>query len=212
MRRPPSYSDSFIVLGQDTKLEPLFTEPKPSKCDFIQHAVVFIFKGSLHVLFISVFETTFYFLYVNHSEDAGILNTINTYYQPILHDCRTEWGNTTRWLLSEILAYELNRTSIDAAGANAFNSRTSYNEGLLILASMYSVISATICISILGIVRYKRWIVPWTYIFVENILFITVLAAYEYFFFRTIIYKYTTMSTPELNKYIVDGLETCLLP
>jgi hypothetical protein len=45
--------------------------------------------------------------------------------------------------------------------------------------------------------------------FIEHLLFIGVLAAYEFFFYTTIIYNYSTLSTPELNKYIVDGLASC---
>jgi hypothetical protein len=217
MRRPPSYSDSFLVLSSNERLEPLFPRETVVPDDdgpppVTQRIAIFIFKGSLHILFISAFETTFYFLYVNRSEDAGIVNTINTYYQPIVAQCSTQWTNTSRWLIQELLRYELNQTSIDAAGAAAFAKRTAYNQGLLEWASIYSVFSLGLCLAIAGIVWCKKWAVPWAHVFAENILFVSALAAYEYFFFRTIIYKYTTISTQELDKYIVDGLATCAVP
>jgi len=217
MRRPPAYSDSFLVLSSNERLEPLF----PSETvvpDNIEHPpvtqgiAIFIFKGSLHILFISAFETIFYFLYVNRSEDAGIVSTINTYYQPIVAQCSTQWTNTSRWLIQELLRYELNQSSIDAAGAAAFSKRSAYNQNLLEWASLYSVISLAVCLTIAGIVWCKKWVVPWKHVFAENILFVAALAAYEYFFFRTIIYKYTTISTPELDRYIVDGLASCAGP
>ena len=207
MRRPPSYSDSFIVLINDTRLEPLFREEPPEK-EYARETVLFIFKGSLHVLFISIFETTFYFLYVNRSENTGILNTINTYYQPLIRDCRSDWSNITRWLLNEFI-HEINISAIDAAGNAAAHSRDTYNNGLLVWSSLYSIISLLICLSVVGVVRLKGWPVPWRHIFLENMLFIVVLATYEFFFFETIIYKYVTISTPELNQYIVDGLASC---
>lgn len=221
MKRPPSYSDSFIVLHTDSHLEPLFAKPAPvapiaiepleipGKTNYCKELTLFIFKGSLHVLFISAFETSFYFLYVNKSEDSGIIDSIDTYYSPIIHDCSTKWKNATRWLVKEILTYEVNQTTIDIAGNNALLQRQSYNTSLLLLASSYSAISFIICISIVTCVRYNRWSVSWLTIFSENILFITILAAYEFFFFETIIYKYLTISTPELNQYIVDGLAQC---
>ena len=44
----------------------------------------------------------------------------------------------------------------------------------------------------------------------EHISFVTLLGAYEYFFFRTIIYRYSTISTDEINQYIFDGVYQCL--
>lgn len=207
MRRPPSYSDSFIVLHNDTRLEPLFIE-EPIKEDCAREPVLFIFKGSLHVLFISVFETTFYFLYVNRSENTGILNTINTYYQPLIRNCRSDWSNVTRWLLNEFI-HEVNISGIDAAGKRAAWVRATYNNGLLVWSATYSMIAMAICLLVVAIVHLKNWTVPWRHIFLENMLFIVVLASYEFFFFETIIYKYVTISTPELNQYIVDGLAWC---
>lgn len=229
MKRPPSYSDSFIFLNNDTRLEPLFShvipikeeevetdnkEPlplplAPAQTDYFQISVLFIFKGSLHVLFISVFETTFYFLYVNRSENAGILNTINTYYQPLINNCQTNWSNVSRWLLNEFIQHEVNISTIDAAGNAAAWSRASYNNNLLIWSTLYSIVSAVACLFVVVIVRAKGWTVPWRHIFLENMLFILVLATYEFFFFETIIYKYVTISTPELNQYIMDGLSWC---
>jgi len=208
MKRPPSYSDSFIVLHSDTRLEPLFLPEVKEETHYVRESVLFIFKGSLHVLFISVFETTFYFLYVNRSENAGILNTINTYYQPLVQGCRYNWTNTTRWLLNEFI-HEINLSAIDLAGSKAALARQTYNNGLLIWSSLYSIIAACICLFVVAVAHIRAWKVPWRHIFLENLLFIIVLASYEFFFFETIIYKYVTISTPELNEYIVDGLASC---
>jgi hypothetical protein len=43
-------------------------------------------------------------------------------------------------------------------------------------------------------------------------MFVLLLGLYELFFFRTIIYNYDTLSTAELNQYIVDGLARCANP
>jgi hypothetical protein len=209
MPRPPSYSDSFIVLHSDTRLEPLFLPDVKEETHYVRESVLFIFKGSLHVLFISVFETTFYFLYVNRSENAGILNTIDTYYQPLVRDCRSNWTNTTRWLLNEFIQHEINLSAIDTAGSKAALARQTYNNGLLVWSSLYSMIAMCICLFVVAIVHIRAWKVAWRHIFIENLIFIVVLASYEFFFFETIIYKYLTISTPELNQYIVDGLASC---
>jgi hypothetical protein len=174
-----------------------------------QRISIFIFKGSLHILFISAFETAFYFLYVNRSENAGIVGTINTYYQPLVDQCSTSWSNATRWLVQEILATEVNQTAIDAAGAADAAARAAYNHGLLVWSSMYSVICFGVCAVVAAVTWWRRWEIPWGKILLENLLFIIILGLYELFFFRTIIYNYDTISTAELNAYLVDGLAAC---
>ena len=158
MRRPLSYSDSFLVLGtSDMMLTPILvpTTPRPTiqippipvpeeeiptfRPSRNRNVLCFLFafKGSFHILLISAFETLFYFLYVNKSENAGILTTINTYYTPLVNDCQTKWGNGTKWLLREILEHELNVTAIDAAGRQDAAFRAAYNHSLLVWSSMY---------------------------------------------------------------------------
>ena len=222
MRRPPSYSDSFIVLSPRYKInyeEELLevaeaeteTEgaPEADSCSCTKVALLFAFKGSFHILCISIFETTFYFLYVNRSEDAGIFNTINTYYNPLIEDCSLHWTNGTKWLVGQILSHSINKTAIDAAGAAAYVKRSTYNEILILHSSLYSLACFILCSTIVAIFLCKKWPVSWTKVCGENLLFIGVLAAYEFFFYNTIIYNYATLSTEELNKYIMDGLATC---
>ena len=208
MRRPPSYSDSFLVVNPHSphtsrRGDPLLTpivvpgendeiltpmpslslpppapQPRPGRSRRVL-CFLLTFKGSFHLLLISAFETLFYFLYVNKAEDAGILTT------------------------------ELNVNSIDTAGRVAAGARTATNDNLLMWAVMYSVFCATICGLATFYVIWQGWKVPWRRMIGENILFVMILGLYEYFFFRTIIYRYTTISTPELNQYIVDGLASC---
>jgi hypothetical protein len=225
MRRPPSYSDSFLVIPYRNKElavnypeyhEPLLgvpvaTEPAAQDASWGLTTTIFLFKGSFHILCISVFETTFYFLYVNRSEDAGILSTIDTYYKPLVEDCTTRWTNASRWLVKELLVYGINQTAINTAGVSASAERIAYNNTLIVKSSLYSGFAFLVCASLVCIVHWAKWKVSWSIILLENILFIAVLAVYEFFFYNTIIYKYLTLSTPELNKYIVDGIAQCSL-
>ena len=219
MRRPPSYSDSFIVLSQRNKvnyeeefIEPVEAVQEPPQESLCESSLLLVFKGSLHIFCISVFETTFYFLYINRSEDAGIFNTINTYYSPLVNDCQNTWTNGTKWLVRELFTYSINKSLVDAQGADAYAVRSACNTKLIVQSSMYSLVSCVLCVGIFFICLCNKWKVPWTRIFLENMLFIAVLAAYEFFFYKTIIYKYSTLSTPEVNKYIIDGLVSCAMP
>jgi hypothetical protein len=176
-----------------------------------ERCTVFAFQGSLHILFISAFETAFYFLYVNRSENAGILGAINTYYDPLVAGCQTSWSNATKAVVESLLTQELNISAIDAAGAASAGARTAYNHELMVWSSMYSVIAAGVCGTLAALARWKGWRVAWGRVVLENILFVAVLGLYEVFFFRTVIYNYETLSTPELSRYIVDGLASCAL-
>jgi hypothetical protein len=114
-------------------------------------------------------------------------------------------------VVEALLLQDLNLTAIDAAGAAAADSRAAYNHTLLVWSSMYSVIAAGICGALASLARLKGWRVAWRRVVLENTLFVAVLGLYEAFFFRTVIYNYETLSTPELTRYIVDGLATCAL-
>lgn len=219
-RRPPSYSDSFIHLSKNDQpiLAPLATEtyiplplpveltiePKP----FYHKIVLFIIKGSLHIFFISTFETVFYFLYVSRSEDNGIKGTIDAYYLPIINTC-SNWSNLTHALMLDVLTYEVNISTIDSLGSTAGAQRTSQNGALLTTSILYSVICLGTFLAMTIFSHYKKIDIDWTRLLQEHSAFVVLLGLYEYFFFRTIIYKYMTLSTPELNKYIVDGLYQC---
>jgi hypothetical protein len=112
-------------------------------------------------------------------------------------------------LLLDIMNYEINKSTIDREGNAAALTRSTFNTGLLHLSIGYSAI----CLLVIGltslIIYLKKIQVEWQKLILEHLAFVVVLALYEYFFYITIIYKYTTVTTPELNQYIVDGLFQC---
>ena len=220
MRRPPSYSDSFILrspsLQNTPVLEPLYIpEPffiEPLKLDeppLYHTVIIFVLKGALHIFFISSFETLFYFFYVSASENTGIKNTIDAYYKPLIQSCN-KWSNFSKTLIFDIIKYEVNKTAIDTEGVRSFTNRSSYNTSLFHLSIGYSAI----CLFIIGLTAFiiylKKIQVEWQKLLLEHLAFVVVLALYEYFFYITIIYNYTTVSTAELNQYILDGLYQCV--
>lgn len=209
-KRPPSYSDSYFILN-GSPLEPLEPSVKPAQYiePFYFTLVRFTLKGSMHLLFISSFESIFYFLYVSVSEDTGILDTVNTYYVPLLKRC-SSWSNITRILVKDILAIEVNKTTIDSEGINAARGRYTYNGGLIQTSILYSLVFLGLTVSMAVVIKVKKINIHWRRLIIEHISFVILLALYEYFFYQTIIYKYSTISTAELNQYILDGLYQCL--
>jgi hypothetical protein len=169
------------------------------------------FKLSFHLFLISGFETLFYFLYVNRSEDAGILKTIDTYYQPIVANCTEGWSNTTKWIVGQMLHVLVNQTQIDENGRSADIAQSAYNQNLLNLSIVYSGVCAILCAGATLYGKWQQWKVPWRRIVAENIGFVLILGFYEFFFFKTIIYNYDTISSAQLNRYIIDGLAQCAI-
>jgi hypothetical protein len=167
-----------------------------------------IIKASIHIFFISIFETAFFFAYVSVYENSGIISTINTYYEPIKNSCQN-WSYETKELLYEILQREINITEIDQSAQIGETQRTLYNKSLLNESQIISAVFMGLMIIVASYLCVKRVHVPWLGIIIENIILVVLLGLYEYLFFRAIIYKYNTISTPELNAYIMDGLWSC---
>ena len=126
---------------------------------------------------------------------------------PVVNSCNT-WTNKTRELLLEILTHDINKSLIDAKGIVAFQNREEANNILLHWSIAYSGICAAVFS--LMLIYWKKIPINWLHLFSEHIAFVILLGLYEYFFFRTIIYKYETISTDELNQYIVDKTFQCL--
>jgi hypothetical protein len=233
MRRPPSYSDSFLVLGSQESLEPLILIPDSPAVDRIGTSLepfpplvplaaleavpenpwpkrisLFVIKSSIHVFLISVFETIFFFSYVSVTENTGIVKTIDTYYEPIRDSCPS-WGNLTKMVLYDLLE-DVNVSRVDSEAAAALSQRENYNHGLFKDSLAVSGVCLAIFLAFAGLMRLRKMKIPWAGVVIENLMMVSLLGIYEYFFFRVIIYNYDTLSTPELNAHIVDGLWACV--
>jgi hypothetical protein len=54
------------------------------KLPLAPRAYLFLIKTAIHIFLVSVFETVFFFQFVSKREDNGVLDTINTYYRPLV--------------------------------------------------------------------------------------------------------------------------------
>ncbi len=223
LRRPPSYSDSFFILhGTKGSINRDDRSEDSEEGSELLHRLIqqqtqvpvtprihlFFIKAAIHIFLVSVFETIFFFQYVSQKEDNGVLATINTYYQPIIQTC-PNWNNQTRAFVFELLE-ALNYQNIESLGDVGKANRQAGNQVLL----GNSLIGSAVCFAVMlagtGYLTYKKTPVRWWVIVVENISMVLMLSIYEYIFFHFIVYNYSTISTPELNAYIVKGLIGCV--
>jgi hypothetical protein len=217
LKRPPSYSDSFFVLGREALMKQeqkdLYKEEEivTVKAPLAPRISLFFIKSAIHIFLISVFETIFFFKYVSVNENNGIMKTINTYYQPIISNCGS-WSNQTKEFIDYILVNDVNMTVIDSNSIIALNDRLNYNNKLL----EQSLLASGICLllSVIGgsYLVCKKTPVRWRVVIGENVSMVLLLGLYEWLFFRFIVYNYDTLSTAELNSYIFNGLYSCAPP
>lgn len=218
LKRPPSYSDSYYVLnGPRTNssssprvdLIPIQEEQTPISVPVGPRIYLFFIKSAIHLFLISVFETIFFFQYVSVTENNGILKTIDTYYTPFVDSC-PNWDNVTKEIIYGFLTQGNEYTLLVSEGDAGKAERDEKNQTLL----GQSLGASGLCFGIvlvgsLWLLR-KQIPVRWSVVFLENISMVIILGLYEYFFFRVIIYNYGTLSTPELNAYLVKGIYDCV--
>ena len=207
IRRPPSYSDSFFFMPEGESPLPLvvYTPPpkKSLKAKIAKRCISFLF----HILLISIFETLFFFLFISKSEDTGIQNTINGYVAGVVSQC-SGWSKNESAAISDILALFLNVSDVLSAGSRDGEKRRYYNFMLQVQAWVYVLILLLI-FTITALAYFIRDVkIKWKSVVVDNVCMILLLGLYEYFFFRTIIYKYQSLSDSELDGNIVVQLQT----
>jgi len=179
----------------------------PVRNKYVKRCISFM----LHIAFIGVFETIFFFTVVSKSEDAGVQNTVESYVAGTLAKC-SSWPPNTTAAISELLDILLNSTHAIADAEKAAESRLSYNQFLQAQAWIYvAILFLMLSISAFA-AKYRNIRINWTVIFTDNVCMILLLGIYEYFFFRTIIYNYKSLSTQELDGILINQFErTCKL-
>ncbi len=207
--RPPSYSDSFLVVPQQTPQQPLKPLSVPisairPRFDFVwwYEKIVSLF---IHISLIALFETVFFFQFISKSEDSGLLKTVDGYVYDVADSCRA-WPANVTVAVREILAVLVSPANVTAAAAVAAAGRADYNAKLQIQSWLYfvGITSLTGVLSAVAIVKKLKF--HWRRVFLENLAMVTLLGIYEFVFFRTIIYNYVSLSMPEIDEHIVTIL------
>jgi hypothetical protein len=173
----------------------------PVRNKYVKRCISFM----IHIAFIGIFETIFFFAIVSKSEDAGVQSTVESYLADTLSKC-SSWSPNTTAAISDLLNIFLNSTLANAEKAAA--DRLTYNTILQAQAWVYvSILLLALAISAFA-ARHRNIRIHWKIILADNACMILMLGLYEYFFFRTIIYNYKSLSTQELDGILIKQLET----
>lgn len=158
-----------------------------------------------HIALLSIFENVFFWEFVGPVEDTTLFNVLQSYLTGTLASCPA-WTPGERAFLGALASLIFNKTAIDAQGAAASASRTAYNGALRRTSWLYVLGLFALLALLSGQTLWRKKQLPWRTIFVENLVMIVFLGVYEYFFFTTIILPYKSISTPELDRMLVDEL------
>ena len=203
LKRPPSLSESHAwtpdnVERAATLLTPLtivvddsFPVQKPPCVS--QHVLLISFL--FHIVLISLFETLFFFFYVSTLENAGILKTVGGFTQTLVDECEA-MGPDGKRLVEWMLTPYVNTT--EERGAAAYESRSAYNHGLLLLSWYYAIGLVVLFAAAAGTGFYRRLEIPWRRLLLENCGLVFMLGAFEVLFFTTIVYPYLPITGQEI--------------
>ena len=225
IKRPPSYSDSFLyvhsnsdftigdpvpLLRANPSLSSIITEteeqPIPSHYSPCEKWYNRLLGFGVHIFLLSLFETVFFFQYISQSENTGLQKTVDGYVNGILSSCGN-WSQNVTADMNEALSLFLNVTDITEQGQQASMTRTTFNKTLELQAWMY-VLGLFLVVLLSGGMGYKaRLRLAWRRILIDNGIMIALLAFYEWTFFKTIIYNYENLSLSEINQVLVNQLE-----
>lgn len=168
---------------------------KWNKTKFINYTLRFLF----HISLISIFESVFFFLYISKLEDNGINRTVGTFVNDALDVCMN-FTSQEQTLANDVLRLFLNSTEIIDQGNAAYTSRSALNQVLFVRSWMYVAGLGGLFTFLTMISLFQGIKIKWRKLILENIALVTLLAAYEYTFFATIIFPYNPITGEEIAR------------
>ncbi len=210
-KRPYAFSDTFLIAPHVSVSRPQqkvgfkisFSSFNPRfDCSWWVDKCISLLA---HICLISLFETLFFFQYVSVSEDAGLLNAIDGYVNSIANSCAALPGPITadiRALVTDLVPL----ANVSLAATRAASQRTAYNRTLLVHSWSYFGGLLGACVGLVGLARWRSYKLHIRRMVAENLALVGLLGIYEFVFFRTIVYIYTTLSHAEMTWKVILNL------
>jgi hypothetical protein len=168
-----------------------------------------IFMFMFHLSLISIFEIIFFFTIVSVYENDAIIKIIINFFKDIPTICN-QLDIQQKINFTNIFNSLVNVTEIDNNANKSYAERIHFNNKLYINAWMYFLAIISIDLILLFVKCYYKIKINFNKIIFDNILMISILAIYEYIFFKSIILFYQNISKQELIKSIVQQFTSCL--
>jgi hypothetical protein len=209
-KRPYAFSDTILIAPGVSPAQPTnatfkisFSAFKPRfDCSWWVDKCISLLA---HICLISLFETLFFFQYVSVSEDAGLLGAIDGYVNSIANSCAALPGPITadiRALVTDLVPL----ANVSLAATRAASQRAAYNHTLLVHSWSYFGGLLGACVGLVGLARWRNYKLHIRRMVAENLALVGLLGIYEFVFFRTIVYNYTTLSHAEMTWKVILNL------
>jgi hypothetical protein len=209
MKRPQSFSDSFIYLNLEPEREspkivylPAVKKKRTWTICITQYSIHFLF----HILLIGFFETLFFFYFVSNQENTALLSDVNVLVGQLTSQCYN-YTSTEIAIFNDFIDLIRNSTGVDSLSSIDTSQRIQFNNGLLLQAWMYELGIFILFLAACGYSKWKKIEIRWRKILFENLMLIFFLALYEFAFFRTIVFQYQPMGAYELEDYTLRSIE-----
>lgn len=208
LSKQPLLSESDLDLVQFGEFSlnhtPEISPDRYSSCLIVTHR--WAIRFSLHLTFVSLFETIFFWKFVSIQEDNALTSLIDSYTNNIWTTCST-LNFEQKLVLKDFVHLFLNSTIIQHNGENSFLQRRSYNNTLIKDSWIYVGSIGVIWVLLSLAAIYQRIPIKWWYIILENIVLVSLLGMYEWMFFSSIVLKYQSISIPELDSQIINKFD-----
>ena len=167
---------------------------------------------TMHLMLISLFETVFFWMFVSKSEDTALTGLVNNYAAGILNSC-ANMTQEQRTTLVDIFNALVNVTVVNQQGFAATQGRLAFNDILVRNSWLYFGGLSSLLTVLAGAAVVTKQRLPWRHMMLENLGMVTFLGLYEWMFFRTIVYRYESVSIPELDQMVTNEFITeCAAP
>lgn len=232
MRRPPSLSESFAWEPENveralrrnassgTSINLLVTQESPvspqrqqqqqqqqqPKSTYELLILTTLLRFLFHITLISIFESVFFFLYVSTLEDNGIKTTIRDLTNNYLTSC-SNYSDFEKNITNDFLLLFINPTQVIEDGSDAYERRSITNAALFNRSWIYVGTLGSLFCTLALYASLRKLKIAWKELVLENIGLVLMLGLYEYMFFSTIIFPYTPISAPEIERNLVVNLQ-----
>jgi hypothetical protein len=143
---------------------------------------------------------------VSALEDNGIIQTLNTFINEVVTQCRN-LSPIQIDIVDAFLEPYINATQIIQQGDSEEVARDKYNRGIAVRAWTYVGCLSGLLVITAVYIKLRRIEIKWRSIILENVAMVLMLALYELMFFNTIIYPYHPISTEEIERNAIEKLQ-----
>lgn len=159
----------------------------------------------LHIFTMVIFEIYFYFNYVVKIEKKQFMNKIKQYTNEFTENLNLD--QTQREIIKQLYVYKYDSSFLSELYILYKNSIKEQNKLLYQLLKKSCSMAGIIGLILIGLIIigfWKKYIIKWKWIWIENFIMFILLGLFEYWFFINVILKYNPITDAEIKYFVVN--------